>query len=393
MTTFFIFNCDSMNSAPDVSNEHGRDGRTREKGDRMAELRLRGDLDAIPGYKPGKTAPQEETTVPVHKISSNENPYPPLPSVATAIAEQLANINRYPETAATALTAALCRRLGVDPANVVLGSGSVEVVSQLIRATAGEGDEVLFAWRSFEAYPMLARAAGAVPVMVPLTADHRHDLDAMLAAITDRTRLILVCNPNNPTGTTVGDAELDRFLARVPSHIVVVIDEAYVQFNDRTDSPVGVEYFRRYPNVAVAHTFSKAYGLAGMRVGYAIAPEQLATALRKVAIPFGVTNLAQTAAVASLAAEDELQLRVDALIAERERVVAAFAAAGMELPESKGNFVWLPLGENTVHVAELLERRGLLVRPFPGEGLRATVAERDANDRLISAAAEIAAIV
>ncbi len=359
----------------------------------MSELRLREDLDAIPGYRPGKAAPQTETTEPVHKISSNENPYPPLPSVTAAIANELARINRYPETAATALTSVLCERFGVEPVNVVLGSGSVEVVSQLMRATAGEGDEVLFAWRSFEAYPMLARAAGAVPIMVPLTADHRHDLDAMLAAITDRTRLILVCNPNNPTGTTVGDAELDRFLSQVPAHIVVVIDEAYVQFNDREDSPIGIEYFRRYPNVAVAHTFSKAYGLAGVRVGYAIAPAQLGVALRKVAIPFGVTNLAQTAALASLAAEAELEERVAILVTERERVVGAFRAAGVELPESKGNFVWLPLGEKTVDVAELLERRGLLVRPFPGEGLRATIAEREANDRLIDSASDIAAVL
>ncbi|MGW8483360.1 histidinol-phosphate transaminase [Microbacterium sp. NPDC055903] len=354
---------------------------------------MRADLDAIPGYKPGKAAPQSETSLSVHKISSNENPYPPLPSVTAAIAARLSRVNRYPETAASTLTTALCERFGVEPVNIVLGSGSVEVVSQLMRATAGEGDEVLFAWRSFEAYPMLARAAGAIPVMVPLTDDHRHDLDAMLAAITERTRLILVCNPNNPTGTTIGDADLDRFLSRVPSDIVVVIDEAYVQFNDREDSPVGIEYFRRYPNVAVAHTFSKAYGLAGLRIGYAIAPEQLGIALRKVAIPFGVTDLAQTAAVASLAAEDELAERVTELVAERERVVTAFADAGVELPESKGNFVWLPLGSHTSTVADLLERNGLLVRPFAGEGLRATIAEPEANDRLIALAPEIATFV
>lgn len=359
----------------------------------MTELKLREGLDAIPGYKPGKAAPEAETDAPVHKISSNENPYPPLPSVTAAIADRLAHINRYPQTAATALTSVLCTRFDVEPVNVVLGSGSVEIVSQLIRATAGEGDEVLFAWRSFEAYPMLVRAAGADPVMVPLTEDHRHDLDAMLTAITDRTRLILVCNPNNPTGTTVGDAELDGFLARVPSHIVVVIDEAYVQFNDRADSPIGIEYFRRYPNVAVAHTFSKAYGLAGMRIGYAIAPAQLGVALRKVAIPFGVTDLAQTAAVASLAAESELDERVAALRGERARVVAALTAAGLDLPESRGNFIWLPLGEATTAVADLLESNGLISRAFPGEGLRATVAEREANDRLIALAPHVVALL
>ncbi|WP_120493336.1 histidinol-phosphate transaminase [Microbacterium phyllosphaerae] len=358
----------------------------------MSELRLREDLSAIPDYKPGKATAQTAPEVPVYKVSSNENPYPPLPSVAAAIADRISLINRYPETAATALTSMLCARFDVAPANVVLGSGSVEVVSQLMRATAGEGDEVLFAWRSFEAYPMLVRAAGATPVAVPLTADHRHDLDAMRAAITDRTRLIIVCNPNNPTGTTIGAEELTAFLDAVPDDITVVIDEAYVHFNERADSPSGIEYFRRYANVAVAHTFSKAYGLAGLRIGYAIAPERLANALRKVAIPFGVTDLAQAAAVASLHAEEELSARVADLVTERERVVAAFVAAGISLPETQANFVWVPFGDATTAAAELLERHGLLVRPFAGEGFRVTIAEREANDLLVKLAPELAAL-
>lgn len=358
----------------------------------MSELRLREDLSAIPDYKPGKATAQTAPEVPVYKVSSNENPYPPLPSVAAAIADRIGAINRYPETAATALTSMLCARFEVSPANVVLGSGSVEVVSQLMRATAGEGDEVMFAWRSFEAYPMLVRAAGATPVAVPLTADHRHDLDAMRAAITDRTRLIIVCNPNNPTGTTIGAEELTAFLDAVPDDITVVIDEAYVHFNERADSPSGIEYFRRYPNVAVAHTFSKAYGLAGLRIGYAIAPERLANALRKVAIPFGVTDLAQAAAVASLHAEEELSARVADLVTERERVVAAFLAAGISLPETQANFVWVPFGDATTAAAELLERHGLLVRPFAGEGFRVTIAEREANVLLVKLAPELAAL-
>ncbi|WP_341945924.1 histidinol-phosphate transaminase [Microbacterium sp. LWH11-1.2] len=359
----------------------------------MSELRLREDLRAIPDYRPGRATTQSASDGPIYKVSSNENPYPPLPSVAAAIADRVSHINRYPETAATALTALLCARFDVEPANVVLGSGSVEVVSQLMRATAGEGDEVLFAWRSFEAYPMLVRAAGAIPVAVPLTADHRHDLDAMLAAITDRTRLVIVCNPNNPTGTTIGAEELTAFLDAVPRDIAVVIDEAYVHFNERADSPSGIEYFRRYDNVAVAHTFSKAYGLAGLRVGYALAPERLANALRKVAIPFGVTDLAQTAAVASLNAESELSARVADLVTERERVVHAFRDAGIDLPETQANFIWVPFGDATVAAAELLEQHGLLVRPFAGEGFRVTIAEREANDLLVQLAPELARLV
>lgn len=359
----------------------------------MSDLRLRNDLGSIPEYTQGKAKPNGGRSDAVYKISSNENPYPPLPSVVDAVASTLDAINRYPVTAAPELTSMLCDRFDVSPENIVLGSGSVEVVSQLIRATAGPGDEVVFAWRSFEAYPMLTSAAGATPVTVPLTHDYRHDLDAMRDAITERTRLILVCNPNNPTGTTIGAAELDQFLASVPSHIVVVIDEAYVQFNRRADSPVGIEYFRRYPNVAVAHTFSKAYGLAGMRVGYAIAPVHLSTALRKVALPFGVTALAQTAAVASLRAEGELRERVETLISERDRVVDALRSSGLEPCDTQANFVWLPCGERTTEAAELLERHGLLVRPFAGEGLRATIAERAANDRLLALAPQLAALI
>ncbi|WP_449283891.1 histidinol-phosphate transaminase [Leucobacter sp.] len=355
----------------------------------MPTLRIREHLDAIPGYRQGRSA-AADPGIETYKISSNENPYPPLPSVRQRIAELVDGLNRYPDSSGAALVEALSERHGVSPDNVVLGSGSIEIVSQLIRATAGPGDEVLFAWRSFEAYPMLVRAAGAEPVQVPLDSELRHDLDAMLGAITERTRLILVCNPNNPTGTTVGAAALERFLDRVPQDITVVIDEAYEHFNRQDDAPKGVTIFKDRSNVAVAHTFSKAYGLAGLRVGYALAPHPLAAAMRKVSIPFGVTSLAQQAAVRSLEAEDELQLRVDALIAERERVVAALEDTGLRVPESQANFVWLPLGDATTAAAELLEAAGLIVRPFPGEGLRATIAETEANNRLISVAPRLA---
>lgn len=357
----------------------------------MNALRLRDDLANIPSYRQGKAAPASQPGNEIFKISSNENPYPPLPSVQHCIAELTSGINRYPDSSGAVLVEALAARYDIESAHIVLGSGSVEIVSQLIRATSGPGDEVLFAWRSFEAYPMLVRAAGAKPVMVPLNAEHGHDLDAMIEAITERTRLIMVCNPNNPTGTTVPLAELQRFLDRVPEHITVLIDEAYQQFNRQDKAPDGVQLFNERSNVTVAHTFSKAYGLAGMRVGYAIAPASLAQAMRAVAIPFGVTTLAQRAAVASLEAEPELQLRVEALVAERDRVSAALTAAGVAFPESQANFIWFPYGEETIRVAELLEERGLLVRPFAGEGFRATIAETAANDRLIEVLSEYAA--
>nr|WP_274637638.1 histidinol-phosphate transaminase [Microbacterium bovistercoris] len=351
-------------------------------------VRVRHDLDAVPAYTQGRSA-SAGTEGEAFKISSNENPYPPLPSVVDAVAAALGRMNRYPESAASALIARLAHDLDVDPAAIVLGAGSIEVVSQLIRATSGPGDEVLYAWRSFEAYPMLVRAAGAIPLEVALTTDHRHDLSAMLAAITDRTRLIIVCNPNNPTGTTVGSTQLEEFLRAVPATIPVLVDEAYLHFNRRVDTAVGMDLFRRYPNVVVAHTFSKAYGLAGMRIGYALAPETIAVAMRKMAVPFGVTTPAQVAALASLQAADELEERVDALIGERERVVRTLGEAGLRLPEAETNFVWFPLGDDTTAAAMVFESHGLIVRAFPGEGFRATIAEAEANDRIIAATAEL----
>ncbi|MFI8634229.1 histidinol-phosphate transaminase [Microbacterium sp. NPDC077663] len=351
-------------------------------------VKLRNDLEAIPSYRQGKAPAAADREM--YKVSSNENPHAPLPSVVSAIAATAGTVNRYPETAAAQLTQRLADLFGADTSQIVLGAGSVESLSQLIRATSGPGDEVLFAWRSFEAYPMLVRAAGATPVTVPLAAGHRHDLDAMLAAITPATRLVIVCNPNNPTGTVVPDAEIRRFVQGVPSDVVVLIDEAYYQFNSDSPAPGGVDLFHEFPNVVVAHTFSKAYGLAGVRVGYALAAERITAAMRKVAVPFGVTGLAQSAALASLDAELELEQRVSGLIAGRERIAGALAAAGWTLPTSRTNFLWFPLGDDTVAAAKVFDEHGLVVRPFPGEGLRVTIAEDPANDRILTAARELA---
>ena len=228
--------------------------------------------------------------------------------------------------------------------------------------------------------------AGAVPVQVPLAAGDRHDLEAMADAITERTRLVLVCTPNNPTGTTVTDAELELFLERVPRDVVVVIDEAYLEFVTAPDAPDAVAVHRSRPNVVVLRTFSKAYGLAGLRVGYAVAHEPVALALRQAAIPFGVNSLAQVAAVASLTASDELEVRVKELVAERERVLAALAEQGWELSDSQANFVWFGLGDDTPAFAAACQDAGLTVRPYGTDGARATIAEREANDRLIEVA-------
>ncbi len=345
--------------------------------------RLRADLAALPRYVPGRAAVGD----PLYKLSSNENPFPPLPSVMAAVQGELDQFNRYPDPGNSELLAVLAERLDVPVEHLVLGPGSVGVTQALIRAVAGPGDEVLFAWRSFEAYPLLAWTAGATPVQVPLR-DERHDLDAMADAITERTRLILVCNPNNPTGTAVRRDELERFLDRVPSDVLVVLDEAYGEFVRDEQVPDGIALHRERPNVAVLRTFSKAYGLARLRVGYAVAHPPVAAALRAFSVPFGVSGPAQTAAVASLRAEDELLVRVAEVVAERDRVTRALRAAGWTVAQSEGNFVWLRLGERTTEFAAACEEAGLMVRPYAGEGVRITVGAPEANDRALKIAGD-----
>lgn len=346
--------------------------------------KLRAELDGIPTYKPGRPAAAGGPVA--YKLSSNENPYPPLPGVMETVLASAGTFNRYPDMACTGLMNELADRFGVPVSHLATGTGSVGVAQQLLQATSGPGDEVIYAWRSFEAYPIITQVSGAASVRVPLDANEVHDLDAMADAITGRTRMIFVCNPNNPTGTVVRRAELERFLDRVPSDVLVVLDEAYREFIRDTDVPDGVEIYRERPNVAVLRTFSKAYGLAGLRVGFAIAHEPVAAALRKTAVPFGVSQIAQDAAVASLRAEDELLGRVGALVGERTRVYDGLRAQGWTVPETHANFVWLRLGERTTDFAAVCERAGVTIRPFAGEGVRVTIGEYEANDLFLRTA-------
>ncbi|MFE7614487.1 histidinol-phosphate transaminase [Streptomyces sp. NPDC057496] len=340
--------------------------------------KLRAELDGVPAYVPGKPAAADGPVA--FKLSSNENPYPPLPGVLESALAAASNFNRYPDMACTGLMNELSDRFGVPLSHLATGTGSVGVAQQLLQATSGPGDEVIYAWRSFEAYPIITQVSGATSVKVPLTEGEVHDLDAMADAITDRTRMIFVCNPNNPTGTVVRRAELERFLDRVPGDVLVVLDEAYREFIRDTEVPDGIEIYRDRPNVAVLRTFSKAYGLAGLRVGFAVAHEPVAAALRKTAVPFGVSQLAQDAAVASLRAEDELLGRVGSLVGERDRVQRTLAEQGWTVPESQANFVWLRLGGRTADFAAVCERAGVMVRPFAGEGVRVSIGEDEAND-------------
>jgi histidinol-phosphate aminotransferase len=348
-------------------------------------VRLRAVLGRMPDYKPGKAA-SAPPGVTAYKLSSNENPFGPLPSVLAAIGDGATTINRYPDMAVTALTERLAKALDVPPECIATGTGSVAVLAQIVVAACDAGDEVVFAWRSFEAYPIVTQLAGAKPVMVGLDEQARHRLGAMFAAINDRTRVILVCTPNNPTGPCVGQAELEAFLDKVPSDIIVVVDEAYVEFVRDPEGVRGLEVWRHRPNVVVLRTFSKAYGLAGLRVGYAVAHPPVAAALRKTATPFGVNSIAQVAAIASLDAFDELSERVESLVAERDRVLQALADQGWKLPRSDANFVWFPLGSDSTAFSEACQEAGLMVRQYGDDGVRVTIGEAEANTRLIEVA-------
>lgn len=346
-------------------------------------VRLRPQIEALPAYVPGARPSGS-----AFKLSSNENPFPTLPSIVAAIIDAAQETNRYPDMYAGELTSAIASHVGVAPEQVVVGNGSVAVLSHILEAVVNPGDEVVFGWRSFEAYPIAVAVAGGEPVPVPLldgAADGgasagRLDLPAMADAITDRTAAVLVCTPNNPTGPVVHADELDEFLARVPSHVLVVLDEAYLEFVRDPQAPDALAVFAAHPNVVVLRTFSKAYGLAGLRVGYVVARKRLAEGIRATATPFGVSHVAQQAALAALRVTDELEERVEALVAERERLVDGLVAQGWSVPQTHANFVWLPLGSRTAACAAEAAAAGVVVRPFAGEGLRVSVGEREATD-------------
>ena len=351
-------------------------------------------FDTLPSYAEGKPpAPVEGLTR--YKLSSNENPLGPVPEVARVLAE-FDTVHRYPDPLSTALRTALAGQLGVDAEDIVTGAGSLGALNQILKTFAGVNadgvqDEVIYAWRSFEAYPILVGIMGARSVQVPNLPNGAHDLDAMAAAVTDRTRLILVCTPNNPTGPAVTESQIRSFLAKVPATVPVVIDEAYFEFCAASSIPEGEEpplngldIYRDYPNVIILRTFSKAQGLAGLRVGYSISHPQITRHLRVAATPFAVSALAERAAVASIEHQEAVMDRVRHIVAERERVTACLRELGYEFPSTYANFVWLPLGERTGDFVDLMNRNALSVRAFGSEGVRVSIGEVEANDRFLS---------
>ncbi|MDQ2848731.1 MAG: histidinol-phosphate transaminase [Actinomycetota bacterium] len=355
-------------------------------------VRIRETLDTLPAYAPGRSVPG------AIKLASNELSYPTLPAISDAIAAAVADdtptaatgINRYPDNGANRLLEALAAHTGAPTSRLIAGCGSVALCQQIVQAVAGEGDEVVFGWRSFEAYPIVTSITGAKPVQVPVTAGHGLDLDAMAEAVTSATRLIFVCTPNNPTGTTVTSSDLEAFIDKVPEDTLVVVDEAYREFDTAPDSPDGAEIAQRRPNVLALRTLSKAYGLAGLRVGYAVGDEPVIGALRKVAIPFALNALAQAAAIAALSQLEALQPRWQQVIAERARVTEALRGNGFEVPDSQANFVWLPLAQAAADFSAHCEAQQVIVRAFShanGGGARVTIGARQENDQFLAAAA------
>jgi histidinol-phosphate aminotransferase len=350
-------------------------------------VRVRPALAGLPRYLPGKPAGSGAAS---YKLSSNENPYPPLPGVLAATAQACAQMNRYPDMANTAVSEAVAARLGVDQSQLAFGAGSVAVLYALLQAVCEPGDEVIFAWRSFEAYPIAVQLTGATPVAVPLAPGAVHDLAAMRAAVRPQTKVILLCTPNNPTGPALRHDAVIDFLNSVPAEVLVVLDEAYVEFITDPSAVRGLEVQSDRSNVAVLRTFSKAYGLAGFRIGYGVTGQELAGGVRAASLPFGVSRVAQAAAVASLAAEDELMVRVTELVKARGGLVQGLVDRGFEVPDAQGNFVWLAAGPRTAAYTEAFTAGGLAVRPFMagdrGDGIRITVGEPEANDRVLTIA-------
>ena len=359
----------------------------------MSRVRVRPAVGRVPVYQPGKPAAAVASDLAAYKLSSNENPYPPLPSVLEATARAVQQMNRYPDMGNSRLTAALSDRLGVSPERVAWGTGSVAVLYHLLQACCEAGDEVVYAWRSFEAYPIAVAITGATAVPVPLGPGAVHDLAAMRAAFTPLTRVVLLCTPNNPTGPALRHADVVAFLDTVPEDVLVVVDEAYLEFVTDPERVRGLDLVAERDNVVVLRTFSKAYGLAGFRVGYCVAAPEIAAAVRAVALPFGVSVPAQAAVVASLEAEPALLERVTLLVRARDQLAIGLRELGFTVPEAQGNFVWLPAGPQTGADAEAFAAAALAVRPYAAgddqDGIRITVGEPEANARVLEVAATL----
>ncbi|WP_199255055.1 aminotransferase class I/II-fold pyridoxal phosphate-dependent enzyme [Mycolicibacterium mengxianglii] len=317
------------------------------------------------------------------RASSNESTVPPSPLVQKAIVDAAAHANLYPSLQGDQLVEDLSERLQVTPEQIVVGGGSLALLQHTLAAYTGAGTQVVHAWRSYEAYPILIGVVGATAVPVALDADHTHDVDAMLAAVTPATRAIIVCNPNNPTGTELPRTEIERIVTSVPDNVLVLLDEAYQEF--ATADVDGLGLVRHHPNVVVFRTFSKAYGLAGLRAGYMIAHPDIADNVRAAAPPFGLSLLAEAGARAAWSDITHTDHIVKVVCDGREYLRREAARRGLKTPVSGANFVWFPVGSRALEFADACVEQGVSVRAFEGEGVRVTVGDRDAEDAVLTA--------
>ncbi|MCW3026995.1 MAG: aminotransferase class I/II-fold pyridoxal phosphate-dependent enzyme [Solirubrobacterales bacterium] len=334
---------------------------------------------------------------PLVRLASNESPFAPLPAVREAIQHALVNLNRYPDPSNSLLRRRLSDRYGVPASRIAIGNGSCDILLAAGEALLEPGAEVLYAWPSFSVYPHLSAASGATAVTVALDGSERHDLEAMLSEITVATRLVIVCNPNNPTSTALPLSSIAGFLAEVPSHVCVIVDEAYCEFNLLADPDASIALLERHPNLALLRTFSKVHGLCGLRVGFALCgSEALPQALDQVRQPFFCNALAQSAALEALSHQDEVEERVARTVAERNSLAEGLRELGIGFADSQANFCWVHLGQD-VDEAEIMRGlldRGVLVRGGTALGsetpaLRVTYGLPEENERFLAALAEV----
>jgi histidinol-phosphate aminotransferase len=349
-------------------------------------------LARIPVYSAGADSANAAAreTASVAMLASNESPFPPVPEVVEAVQRAAAEVNRYPDPGAGALRRALADRYEFPLASIAVGNGSCEILLAAAEALLEPASELVYAWPAFSMYPHLAAATDAKERTVPLTADHKHDLDAMAAQINDLTRMVLVCNPNNPTSTHLTAAEVGAFLERVPPHVLAILDEAYIEFETVEDPDTSLDLLRDFDNLVILRTFSKAYGLAGLRVGYALGSEDFKAAVDRVRQPFSVNKLAQAAATEALKHQDNVAERVTWNTVERLWMEEQVRDLGLGIADSQANFCWVALGEDPERdVVAALTRAGVAVRPgaaLGGEGhLRVTYGTRAENERFVEA--------
>jgi histidinol-phosphate aminotransferase len=344
-------------------------------------------------YEPGKPIEALERELGIAnsiKLASNENPLGPSPKAIEAIREAASEIHRYPDGACFALRARLATQLGVAEKQLIFGTGADEILELVAKTLMGPGDEVVYAWPSFAMYPIVIQGMGATGVPVPLDRDFVHDLDAMAAAVTPQTRVVMLCNPNNPTGTSVAAAEFDRFVAALPEQVVLVVDEAYFEFVRRSDFPEVVSLLEQRPGTLVLRTFSKLYGLAGIRIGYGIADAELASYLERARHPFNVNRLAEVAALAALDDHEHARRTLETNRIGIEYLSAALAKMGIETWPTDANFM---LAKTGADVFDPLLRLGVIVRPLAGFGLaehiRISIGLPEENERFIKALTEL----